>query len=669
MAFKLGIDTGGTYTDAAIVDANSQAVLATAKSLTSHGDLSVGIAASLRKVLAQSGDDVEVSKIELVSVSTTLATNALVEGKGSQIGVILIGFSDDMLARTELGNALPDAEVVRVAGGHRHDGSEQTALDEVALQSALQGMAGTVDAFAIASVYSVRNSQHETRAAELVAELLDCPTTLSSELSDALNGPRRALTAAFNARIIALIVRLVGAVRAAMQSSGINAPLMIVKGDGSIASADAIIARPIETILSGPAASVIGAGVLSGLSDFVISDIGGTTTDLALVRAGWPRLNASGARIGPHQTMVRAIDMRTLGLGGDSAVDIDSRNRIVLNSQRVVPMSLLGQRWPEIKTRLRHALDAGMGLAAASQFLLRPEGTDENLPDDLKPAERELLNQLADAPKPWRELVRSVSDRHRARRLLERGLLQVSGLTPSDAAHVLDLQSNWDREAAELACLMMGRSHGLVSLDDAERDQSVRAFAEKIMHLMWHRSTEVVMQCLGGKDFKADDTLAQAVSSGATQLGELTLSVQPSVPLVAVGGPAPVFYPGVAQRLSTKAVVPEHSSVANAIGAALGMIKVDCAVEITVDTKAGYWVHCDAEPLYFKNQNSALREAENMARDLAERRASASGGIPVDTVCETKRIDIPNMSPDRSLVSATVLAQCLSRPGGLGIGL
>ena len=125
-AFNIGIDTGGTYTDAVVIDTNQRKVLASAKALTTRGDLSIGVLESLQKVLDASREQIDPQQIGLVSLSTTLATNALVEGKGSAIAVILLGFDDTMLERTELKTALPAAKVVRIAGGHQYDGSELT---------------------------------------------------------------------------------------------------------------------------------------------------------------------------------------------------------------------------------------------------------------------------------------------------------------------------------------------------------------------------------------------------------------------------------------------------------------------------------------------------------------------------------------------------------------
>ncbi len=139
-----------------------------------------------------------------------------------------------------------------------------------------------------------------------------------------MDAVKRATTAILNAHLIPIIHQLIESVKRVFQEQNIVAPLMIVKGDGSLMSESVIQDRPIETILSGPAASVIGAKYLleqSGeVQNAVIVDIGGTTTDIALLKEGLPRLNPNGARVGNWQTNVIAIDIRTIALGGDSQI-------------------------------------------------------------------------------------------------------------------------------------------------------------------------------------------------------------------------------------------------------------------------------------------------------------------------------------------------------------
>ncbi|MCB2030870.1 MAG: hydantoinase/oxoprolinase family protein, partial [Rhodoferax sp.] len=270
------------------------------------------------------------------SVSTTLATNAVVEGHGSPVAIVLVGFDDRMVERTGIAQAFPGLPVIRIDGGHDHNGEVVRALDLQALQQALETVGPSVDAFAVASTFAVRNAAHEQAVREHIVAATGKPVTVSSELSSKLDAPRRALTAALNARLIGRVSTLIDAVHRAMAQWQIQCPLMIVKGDGTLALAETVARRPIETVLSGPAASLVGAQWLSGLRSFILSDMGGTTTDLGILQDGRPRVSEQGAEVGGWRTMVRAIDVRTIGLGGDSEIHIGANGRLAVGPQRIV---------------------------------------------------------------------------------------------------------------------------------------------------------------------------------------------------------------------------------------------------------------------------------------------------------------------------------------------
>lgn len=660
--YNIGIDTGGTYTDAVIIETHSKAVVATAKALTTKANLAIGIVESINKVL-QACPQIHSDHINVVALSTTLATNALVEGQGVPVAVVLIGFDDTMVERTELAQALPQVPIIRIAGGHRYDGSEYLQLDEVSLRKALSELTADIQAFAVASIYSIRNPAHEQRAQAIIKDYFNVPITASYELSDALNGPRRALTATFNARIIALIVDLVNAVKKVMTAQGIQAPLMIVKGDGSIASAESVMSRPIETILSGPAASVIGASFLSGQQDFLIADIGGTTTDVALVRNGWPALNQKGAWVGQHRTMVKAIDMKTLGLGGDSEVQITPAGDIQLKTNRVVPVSLVGAYWPSVEKSLQAEMAEGRSVGMGSMFVMRPRGyQDKPVPNNLGMGELDLLNSLTDEPVIWSAAVASVRDRYRLQRLHEQGLVQIAGFTPSDAAHLLGLQNQWSRSAAFLAATLVGRNLGKISYNDATLEAEVLTFAHSVFDAVVTKSTHILLSSLSGIDFLDQDPLVAAIAKGQAQLGDLLLTMRPVMPIVAVGGPAPIFYPEVGKRLGVESIIPEHCEVSNALGAAVGLVKVHCQIEISKTEQGSFLLHGLGEPIVAHSPEAAIQQAQTLAHGEAVRLLQHNGAHLLETQVKiSDRVDIPDLSGETGLISARVIAESTGR--------
>ncbi|MFT6683029.1 MAG: N-methylhydantoinase A/oxoprolinase/acetone carboxylase beta subunit, partial [Loktanella salsilacus] len=260
MGYLLGVDTGGTYTDAAVLDGDATRVLAKAKALTSRPDLAIGVAGAIDAAIAKAG--IAATDIDVVSLSTTLATNALVEGQGGRIALIFIGFDAQELTRAGLQDALRGDPVIALPGGHTHAGTEAAAFDTDALRTALQDLP-PVTGFAVAASFATRNPAHEIAAADLIRTATGLPVTCSHELSAALGGPKRALTAVLNARLIGMIAGLITAVEAHLTAIGVTARLMVVRGDGALIPADMARTRPIETILSGPAASVAGAAWLT----------------------------------------------------------------------------------------------------------------------------------------------------------------------------------------------------------------------------------------------------------------------------------------------------------------------------------------------------------------------------------------------------------------------
>ena len=658
-SYLVGVDTGGTYTDAAIIEASGHRVIASAKAITTKGDLAIGVAEAITRAVALLPQGLQPKDISLVSVSTTLATNAVVEGHGSAVGVVLIGFDAAMVARTGIAQAFPGMPVESVAGGHDHNGDPRLPLDLEALEVALSRMAGKVDAFAVAGAFAVRNAAHEHAARELIVARTGKPVTLSTELSSSLDAPRRALTAALNARLISRVSNLIEAVQRAMAQLQIGCPLMIVKGDGTLALAESVVTRPIETVLSGPAASLVGAHWLSGLDSFIMSDMGGTTTDLGVLLDGRPRVAPDGAELGGWRTMVRAIDVRTIGLGGDSEVLLGPQGKLSVSTQRIMPVALLGQRFPEVLAMLEADLaDVDGGNSMQGRFALLPFGARADAPTgELSPREREVLLQVSDRPQALRKLAHSLSVQRAISSLRRKGLIQLSGFTPSDAAHVLGLQANWSREAAYLAGQLGARLREM-KFPTPER-------TEQFAHDVWNETVRltgraILDTALGVK--LSDQQLIDAVCSGNAQLGLATLSIKPSLPVVAVGGPVKVYYPEVARRLGCEIVFPEHCDVANAVGAAIGVVAQTVVVRVAGDGSGLFVLHSTVGTQQFSDPAEALRRATEMAREAARAAVLAMGAQAPEVKLSVQKTMLPNANSDTGLLEALITAEAIGRP-------
>ena len=659
VSYLIGVDTGGTYTDAAIIEAQGHRVIASAKAITTKGDLAIGVTEAITQAVAKLPQGLHPQDISMVSVSTTLATNAVVEGHGSAVGVLLIGFDAAMVERTGIAKAFPGMPVEVIAGGHDHNGDAPVPLDMDALDAALQRMTGHVDAFAIASRFAVRNAAHELAARDRVVARTGKPVTLSTELSSSLDAPRRAITAALNARLISRVSNLIEAVNRAMRDLHIRCPLMIVKGDGTLALAESVATRPIETVLSGPAASLVGAQWLSGLDSFILSDMGGTTTDLGVVLEGRPRVTQEGAEVGGWRTMVRAIDVRTIGLGGDSEVLLGSNNRINVSPHRVVPVALLGARYPEVLKMLEADLvDVDGGGSLHGRFVLLPFGTRQDAPTgELAPREAEVLRLVTGHPQPFRKIA-NTSTAHRAIASLKRkGLVQISAFTPSDAAHVLGLQSNWSAPAAFMAAQLACRLREM-KFPTPERTD---AFAREVWSETVRLTGRAILDTAFGMS-PADEILINAVCSGAGKLGLARISMAPSVPVVAVGGPVKVYYEEVGLRLGCTVVFPEHWDVANAVGAATGVVAKTVTVRVDGDGSGLFRLHCAAGSLPFNDPVAALDAATHMARQAAHDAVIAMGAQEPEVKVSVKKQWLPNAVSDSGLLEAVIVAEAIGRP-------
>jgi N-methylhydantoinase A/oxoprolinase/acetone carboxylase beta subunit len=656
--FIIGIDTGGTYTDAVVIDRATQRILASAKSLTTKGDLSIGVSDAMRRAMDALGQTTHGADIKLVSVSTTLATNAVVEGHGGASAIVLIGFDQKMVERTGIAQAFPDMPILRIAGGHDHNGDVATPLDEASLRQALLTLKGQVGALAIASSFAVRNNAHELAARTQVRDILDLPVTLSSELSNALDAPRRALTAVLNARLIGHIARLIGAVNRAMAGLNINCPLMIMKGDGTLALAESVVQRPIETILSGPAASLVGAKWLSGLENFVMSDMGGTTTDVGILEAGRPVVALQGASVGGWRTMVKAIDVKTIGLGGDSEVTIGLNGKIDIGPQRAVPLSLLASRCPELVDMLAADLSENEGGSLLGRFVVLPFGHDDRAPPPgLNAREAEMLALITHRPLALRKVAVASAAQRALAALRRKGLVQVSAFTPSDAAHALDLQSNWTAAAAIAGAKLMMRFRTMVLPDDA----ALQAFCREVWDGTVQRSARIIVDTVLG-DTPDSATLIDAVCAGRPQVGKARIAIVPAMPIVAVGGPVRIYYDEVANRLGTDVVFAPFCDVANAVGAASAMVAEKIVLTVEGDGNGLFRLHGAGQAEQFASGSLALARAQQLAAELATQTAIGRGAHAPRIELSVDKKFMPEARNDDGLLTAIITAEAFGRP-------
>ncbi|MFH1139840.1 MAG: hydantoinase/oxoprolinase family protein [Pseudomonadota bacterium] len=310
----LGIDVGGTHTDAVVVDGGG--ILAWAKVRTDHDNLLRPIRTVLKEILSQ----VDPKQIKRLNISTTLSTNSIIEGKTEEVGLLVAS-----------GPGI-DPEYHRIgrhyhvlSGSIDHRGANVQALDPAEIQTAAEACRRDgIKVFAAAVKFSTRNPEQENQIAEALKPYADY-ITKGHALSGLLNFPRRVATACFNSAVWRVYNDFAWAVGESVEEFGLETEVNVLKADGGTIPLDASRDAPVETILSGPAASVMGIIALCDVrEDSIILDIGGTTTDIAVFADGAPVIENEGMTVGSYPTLVRALKIKSIGVGGDSIIRVSS---------------------------------------------------------------------------------------------------------------------------------------------------------------------------------------------------------------------------------------------------------------------------------------------------------------------------------------------------------
>ena len=334
----LGLDVGGTFTDAVIIDGHR--VVASAKKRTTKDNLMQGIGEALDAVL----DSCDTSHIEQVTLSTTVVTNTIVEEKEQVV---------DLYVVTGPGRNVDDifpVSPIYLQGYTDHRGIvvERTSTDAVRdIAKMVQSRSGT-DLAAVSAKFGVRNPQEELSITEVLQETYNTISN-GSLLSGSLNFPRRTISAYFNSAVMPVFTVFKKNVEDALSVRNIKAPLHILKADGGSLPMEHMVSRSVETAFTGPAATVLGLSALGAIGNehTVALDIGGTTTDISLWKHGKPLMTKNGVSIREYPSAVRSFAVTSVGIGGESVVRIVDRD-ITVGPERVGPSAALGGTEPTL---------------------------------------------------------------------------------------------------------------------------------------------------------------------------------------------------------------------------------------------------------------------------------------------------------------------------------
>lgn len=325
----IGIDVGGTNTDAVLMD--GRRVVASTKEATTP-DVTESVVAALRAVIGGEG---EVPSIDAVAIGTTHFTNAVVERKGlARTAVIRLGLPaaagvPPMSGWPEdLRSAIGDRGYM-CHGGHEFDGRRISPIDPEELKRAAADMASAdISSLAITSIFSPATAEAELEAAEiLLSELPHLRVSLSHEIGR-LGLLERENATIINAALLTVAEKVTTAFDNALTSTGIDAPLYLSQNDGTLMDVDYMRRYPVATISAGPTNSMRGAALLTGLSECIVADVGGTTTDIGAIHNGFPRPATTAVNIGGVRTNFRMPDVVSVGIGGGSLVTFDPTTEV-----------------------------------------------------------------------------------------------------------------------------------------------------------------------------------------------------------------------------------------------------------------------------------------------------------------------------------------------------
>lgn len=533
--YIIGIDTGGTFTDAVLLEQTSGRIVAAAKKPTTHQQLATGTGEALAALLREA--QVEPAAIRSLVVSSTLATNSVIENKGARVALLVIGYVRHF--------RLPVTAVIYIKGGHTIIGEEEEPLDLEYLVEIVSGLKEEVDAYGVCSAMSIKNPTHELVAEKAITMIDPKPVFCSHRTSDTAGMKERAATAGLHAKLMPIMQEYLEGVLQAMASLGLTCPVAIVSGNGSTISSEKAVEFAGSTVASGPACTAY-FGALQTSEDALVIDVGGTTTDIAMIRGGKPLLAAEGCQIGGWRTHVEAVDMVTGGIGGDSHVLLDAKGGITLGPGRVVPLSMAGS-----------IPDPATWLGAGEQAKLifgRPEklcGLDDELSRSLRvqgpttPAGLKAATGLA-----------GVVLEKRLERMANLQQIYECGFTPTDALHVLGRIDIGDGAAARKGAEILA----------ALQNQGVEEFCQHMVAMAEEKIETLII------DYVIQHYWGNSLTSFLSQRNAhpvLGVSFSLKIPLIGIGAAARHLLPAVAERLGTRVTFPDNCEVGNAIGAAM----------------------------------------------------------------------------------------------------
>lgn len=621
MRYGVGIDTGGTYTDAVIYEIKERKVIASNKAQTTRDDLTVGILNAL------DGLDIGlVRQAEVICLSTTLATNACVENRGARAKLLFIGVDPKAVAWAGGAAGLDDPELILYAPEEENNAEFWNAFvaEHEEWFADAQGL-GIVELNV-----DKTHAAYEKAARKAVQAKYKMPVICGYELSNEINSIKRGASALLNGRLIPVLGEFLEAIHSAMEERKIKAPIAIMRSDGTLMSESFTGEHPVETILCGPAASVVGSSAVLDEQNAVIVDMGGTTTDIALVRDGAPVKVNRGIRVGRWHTAVRGLMVHTLGLGGDSAVRYHRKNKqLYVDSVRVMPLCAAAVRWPEITEYLQRLQDdfRKHSLPLHEFFYLVKDISQESYYNQ---TEKKFCTVLKKGPIPYEEAAKLLGVEPytlhvHLDRLEKEGIILRCGLTSTDIMHLKGDFNVFSKEAAFLGADFVAKSVGktVEELCDWVYNEVKKKLYFYISEMLLYEQRPELKKA--GLDAQTASMLECAWEMSQKGMGNhIGLKFETPFHLIGVGAPIHIFLPDVAKALGTECVIPKEANVVNAVGAVACNISASHTVEILPDD-GGFLVNGENGSTVIKELEDAVEFVWPIAEKIAREDAISRG--------------------------------------------
>lgn len=559
MGLVLGIDTGGTFTDAVIWDSAKEEVKAKSKAFTTSYDLNMGINNCLNQLKPYLN-----KKITAVHLSTTLAVNSILENKMPKTGLVILG--------KHTNKKFPVSHKCEIVNYKYNSQNESCTFDSETKHELCKIFNEDVAYILVAASHKEEYKDMELAALNSLSKILTAKIISCSQIDNSKDIYSRIINSSTVIGLRHIISEWGKCMKDNLIKYNINAPIKILTGKGTLITFENAIANPLETIMSGPAASFIGSTYLTDEKDYLLLDMGGTSVDITKVRNRKTRFAKDKRTIGEYNYNLSVLDIQSFGTGGDSIIKLNSLGAIVIGPDKVMPLCVLGANHPHLNTELKQfKLQRDYDLLTAAE-------TDCYFVDHkiflstLERKEAEIIKLLLKNPHSLFYLADYFNvdaDALHMDKLVKKGLVRRASLTPTDILHAEGSFCRWNVEITKTAVELLAER--LYSNSEDVILQVKKLVTEKLAF--------ACMQSIAGferKNFLFNESEASMYLINKflhKSTGLIDSNFEIKKPIIGVGAPARAWLKPVAEKLNSHLIVPYNGDVACAIGAAAGKVK------------------------------------------------------------------------------------------------